>query len=372
MTTPTKWRFCYATPQPAGGILGEFAQAQTRTVTLRAGAGNYHEASVNVNGRDLAAAAFTELQNDMVVLWGTRIVFVGRIAPTQDDLDSTGHRVTVGALDYREVLRRRAVYTTASFTAVDQAAIAWQLVQTTQALSGGDLGIVQGIGNPTGVPRTWTASPGDFVGADIDQLAEMDSGFDWDVTPTGVTGLRLDVFYPAAQRGRNRGLVLQYGDGLVSKISRVVDPSTFADALYETGDSGNSLTPQALAAADIATRAEGRWDQVVGTDIQTQSALNAHAAFDLATGQVLTPTYTVTLVPGVWTGPSQLWIGDMVQLVIQSGRLNVNQTYQVTELDFDVSADNVETVTATLGLVPFRLGQKIPQMLRRIRALETR
>src|SRR6266705_350262 len=80
-TVPPRWRFCYATPQPAGGILGEFTQAQTRTVTLRAGAGNYHEAQVNINGRDLTAAAFTELQNDMVVLWGTQIVFLGRIAP---------------------------------------------------------------------------------------------------------------------------------------------------------------------------------------------------------------------------------------------------------------------------------------------------
>lgn len=370
MAVKTLWRFCYATPQPAGGILGEFPQAQSRTVTLRAGPGNYHEAQVNINGRDLAAAAFTELQNDMVVLWGTQVIFLGRIAPTQDDLDATSHRCTVGALGYQEVLRRRAVYTTASFTGVDQAAIAWQLIQTTQALSGGNLGIVQGAGSPTGVPRTWTAAPGDMVGADIDQLAEMDQGFDWDITPAGVTGLRFDVFYPS--RGTHRGLVLQYGDGLVSKISRVVDPSAFADAIYETGNSGNSLTPQALTAADIATRGEGRWDQVVGTDIQTQSALNAHAAFDLAAGEVLTPTYTVTLKPGVWTGPSQLWIGDLVQLVITSGRLHVNSTYQVTELDFDISADNVETVTATLGLVPFRLGQKIPQILRRLRALETR
>jgi hypothetical protein len=367
------WRFCYANPQPAGGILGEFAQAQSRTLILRAGPGNFHEASVNIDGRSLAAVSFTELQNDMVVLYGTQLMFVGRIAPTQDDLDAAAHRVQVTALDYRELLRRRAIYTAANFTAVDQSLIALTLINTAQGLSGGDLGIVAGTGATTGVSRTWNAVKGDFVGAKIDELAQMDSGFDWDITPTGLpSGLRFDVFYPSSSRGSNRGTVLQYGDAYISRITRVVDPSQFADAIYETGDSGSSLTPQALAAGDIATRPEGRWDTVIGTTIKTQSALNAHAAFDLAAAQVLTPAYTVQLRPGAWRGPSWLWLGDTVKLVITSGRLMVNASYQVSEMDFDISPDGLETLTVTLGLVPFRLAQEIPQMLRRLRNLELR
>lgn len=365
----TPWRFLYGPPQPTGGWAGEFAQAQSRTLTMRAGPGSNHEASVNIGGRDLAAAAFTELASDMQVLFGDQVLFAGRIAPTQDDLDASAHRLTVTALDYREVLRRRAIYTARSWTSVDQATIAWNMVSTAQGLAGGNLGITRGLA-PAGTPRTYSAAAGDMVGADIDALAQMDGGFDWDITPYATNDLRLDIWIPG--RGAGRGVVLEYEGGLVSKISRGVDPSTYADAVYVTGDSALSLTPQTLAAADIATRPEGRWDKAAGTSLKTASSLAAHASWYLADAEVVIPTYTITLYPGAWQGPGHIWLGDTVTVRIRSGRLNVNDQVAVSEMDFDVGPDNVETLTIIAGRVPWRLYQQIPLMLRRLRDLELR
>ena len=366
----TPWRFLYGPPQPTGGWSGEFAQAQSRTLTMRAGAGNNHEAAVDIDGRTLAAAAFTEFENDMQVLYGSQVLFAGRIAPTADTLDASAHRVAVTALDYREVLRRRAIYAARSWTNIEQATIAWNMITTAQALAGGDLGIAQGAGNPTGITQTYSAAAGDMTGEKIDKVAQTDGGFDWDITPYGTSDLRFDVFYPG--RGGDRGVILDYGGALVSSITRSVDPSAYADAVYVTGDSSLTLTPQALAAPGIATRPEGRWDKVVGTSLKTQSSLNSKAAWYLTDAEVLVPTYTIQLYPGAWQGPDHIWIGDTVTVRIRSGRLDVNDQVAVSEMDFSVGPDNIETLTLTAGRVPWRLYQQIPLMLRRLRDLETR
>lgn len=369
-TTP--WHFLYGPPQPTGGWTGEFVQAQSRTLTMRSGPTNYHQADLNINGRDPVASDFTELENDIQVLYGDQLLFAGRIVPTQDTLDASQHRVTVTALDYREVLRRRYMASPLSFTGQDVGAIAYDMIQTVQGYPSGDLGIVQGIGAVTGTDQTYTTAAGDYCGQDIDTVAQMTPGqFDWDITPYGPADLRLDVFVNG--RGTDRGVILEYGGALVSSMTRVVDPSTYADAVYVTGDSSVSLTPQNLVAAGIG--AQGRWDSVIGTTLLTSQSLVAYAQYALANAEYLAPTYTVVLHPGVWSalgGLHWIWLGDTVTLRIQSGRLNVDDPLPVSEIDFDISPDGLETVTLTLGPVPWRLYQQIPRMLRRIGNLESR
>lgn len=376
----TPWRFLWGAPQPAGGWAGEFVQAQSRVLTMRAGPTTYHQCDIDMLGTDLTPNEITELETDFQVMYGDVLLFAGRLAPTQDTLDNTGHRVTLTALDYKEILRRRALVAAANYTSVDPALMAWNLVQLAQARAGGNLGITRGAGQSSGGTQTFNAAAGDYAGADIDTIAQMvtgagdtglppfASGFDWDITPYAPDDLRLDLFYPP---GVNKGVVFTPGDAQVSSITRVVDPSTYGDEVYVTGNSGSSLTPQLITVPNVGVLPQGLWDLVIGTSITTSGALAAAAQWFLNDAQVVTPTYTVVLYPGAWRGPSHIWLRDTVTIQISSGRLQVNVQLQVSEMEFDVSADGRETLTLTIGRVPWRIYQQIPKMLRRLRRLET-
>jgi len=191
-----------------------------------------------------------------------------------------------------------------------------------------------------------------------------------------MSDLRFDVFYP--QQGTGRGAVLAWGDARISSITRNVDPSTFANAVYVTSSASTSgtktLTPVHLEASNIAAiPGPGRWDTVIGTDDQAQSTLNDHATALLNQAQVLVPSYTITFYPGAWGGPSDIWLGDFLTVQIDSGRLQVNDSgLRVVEMAFSISSDNVETLTLTVGAIPFRLNKAIPKILKAIRYLKTR
>lgn len=368
------WTFAAGGTPPSGGPSVALSNARSKSVTMRLGPAQNHEASFTIDGKDPQAASFTELQND---LWCFRSgwavpVFQGRIAPVQDTLDASRHLASVTAMDYRAVLGRRRLFTgdTLAYTSVEQATIAWTLLNATQGRAGGNLGIVRGLGAATGIPRTLTFQTGDFIAADIVQIAQMDSGFDWDISPYGTQDLRLDIWWPF--RGEPRGVILEYGSPMVKMITRTTDPTTFADALLVTGDPSGTLTPQQPEDPAIGTRPEGRWDQIVGTTQLTAAGLASRAAFELGAAEVLIPAYSIELAAGAWDGPGHIWLGDEVTVRIKSGRLMVNDLLRVTELDIAIGDDGSERVTLAAGAVPFRIGQAISAMLKQLRFLQAR
>jgi hypothetical protein len=368
------WTFAVGGTPPGGAPSIALSNAYGRQLTMRVESDQNHQATFTVNGKDPQAAAFTELQSD---LWcwrsgTTAPIFQGRIGPTIDTLDSSKHSVAVTAWDYREVLNRRRLFTgdTLTWTAIEQATIVWNLIQATQGRAGGNLGIVQGAGAHTGVPRTISFAAGDFVTADILNLAQLDAGFDWDITPYGTQDLRVDIFYP--YRGVPRGVVLEYGGSLVNQITRNVDPSTFADALLITGDPSLTLTPQQPEATDISTRPEGRWDQIMGTTYLTQTALNSHAAYMLANAETVTPSYSIVLQVNAWNGPGHIWLGDAVTVRINSGRLTVDDVLRVLEVDIAIGDNGDEKVTLQVGQLTHTFPKTLADNLRRLRNLESR
>ena len=377
------WRFLLAAPQPDGTYLAVITQAQSRTLTMRAGPGNYHEAAFDIDGNAPAASAVAELQCDVQVMFGPRLLACLRLTGCTDNLDASSYRLQPAAVDYRQVLRRRSFAYGGGppFTNADIADIAWDLIQAgaggdagIQHYPGGNLGIARGAGKAgLGIAATINYIRQDFAGTVIDDLCQLTPGADWDITPYGQSDLRLDMWSP--QRGADNGLIFAFGDGQVASIQRTTDPSVYANSVFVTGQ-GISDTPSpgsagALDVSDIATRLEGRWDQVIGTQHTSQASLDRAAAWYLNDQQVILPAYAITLHPGAWEGPDWLWIGDLVTVRIGAGRLAVNDKLPVTEMDFSIDASGLETLTMTAGRYPFKIHQAIPKILRRLRALET-
>lgn len=356
----------------AGGLDLELADAHNRVFTARLT--GQSEASCQIDGTSPQAASVEEISTDLHVFWrdggSAERLYRGRAGTGGDSLDENSHTVDITSLDYRALLKRRRLYTTSTltYTSLDQAEVARQLIAQTQSRTAGDLGITMGIGNPTGVTVTRTYSAGDAVGDKIEELAETTTGFDWEITPVSDSGLVLNVWYP--QRGTDNAVVLEYG-GLVSKVRRDVNSADYANAIRETG--ADALVAQEREATDLATRPEGRWDGVYGdTTIADQNALNARADWQLAQAEVITPVYTLTLAPGAWEGPSHIWLGDPVHVVVFSGRLQVDTVQRVYEMRFTIGDDGTETVEITTGGPRLDYRKRPADTLRRITNLERR
>lgn len=355
----TRWQLILGPAE--GGHELALTEAKSRRYTARLNENS--DLAFSIDGRHAQAAAIEELSTDVHLLFTpnsgpTRILDRCRVGQTGDDITEDAHAVSVACLDYRAVLERRKLYSgdTLTYTGVDQAEIAWRLVQATQGKPAGALGITKGwVGTaPTGEPRDRTYEAGDSIGQRIQELSEVINGFDWDVTPVSASGLRLDVWSP--ERGSDRGVVLILG-GLAAGVRREVTPSDYANALRYTGATGDEETPgpspvelEAGNLGETGQWPQGRWDSVFGDDgLTNQAALDDRAEWQLSQSQVVRPVYTVTLARGGWQGPDHIWLGDTVRLVIQSGRLAVDVSLRVHEVEIDLDGDGGEQVTVTLG-----------------------
>lgn len=362
-----------------GGHTMSFTAAKNRKLTVRLNAPS--EASFDIDGRNPQAIGVADLQTDLHVLYTpasgppTQIVYRGRIGATTDMLDDRSHTVTVSSLDYRELLRRRILYSTNQLTwsNTDEADIAWGLVQQTQGMPGGNIGISRGVGHPMGFQQTRTYVAGDSIGDKIIELGSVQNGFEWDVTPSTSASLNLDL-WQIGGRGNDRGVVLEYG-GLVTAVQRETNPADYANAIRVTGDNvGTGPTPQELSAADIATRQEGRWDKAFTAPlITTLAALQSYAQWKIVDASVFMPAYTLTLRRGAWRGPNHIWLGDLVTVVVKSGRLAIGGVrYRVQEISIEIPEDGQEIVKVTAGRAPSNYGRWPAMIDRRLTDLERR
>lgn len=353
----TRWQLVIG--PASGGHELALTEATGRRYTARLA--DNSDLGFTIDGRHPQAAAIQELATDVHLLFstaaGTQILDRCRVGDTRDEINENAHQTDVTCLDYRAVLNRRILWTgdTVTYAAVDQADIAWDLIRQTQAHRSGYLGISKGFADgSTGVPRDRTYEVGDSIGQRIQELSEVIGGFDWDILPQSASSLALQVWYP--QRGSDRGVVLLLG-GLAATVSRGVDTGDYANAIRYTGAAGDDVTPGPdpveWEAGDLDAPGvipQGRWDAVFGDDgLTTQSALEDRTEWQSWWSEVIRPTYTVRLVRGGWEGPDHIWLGDMVRLIVLSGRLQVDTTARVYEVQLDLDEEGGETVTLTLG-----------------------
>ncbi|WP_272499194.1 hypothetical protein [Actinomadura litoris] len=303
----------------------------------------------------------------------TTILDRGRVAQRTHTFGESSIFAAITCLDYRAILARRFLWSdaTLTYTAMDPAEIAWSLISYTQGKTNGTLGISKGWSgtSPTGVvldERTFEV--GDAIGQRIQELSERVDGFDWDITPTSASGLRMDVWAP--DRGVDRGVVLQRG-GLMATATREEAATDYANAIRYTGVSG--LDPVELEAPDLPGAEQGRWEAGFGDDgLTAQEMLDDRAAWQLGQSQVLTPVWTVTLRRGAWDGPSHIWLGDPVRVIANAQGIATDVTLRVHEIDIGLDGQGGESVQLTLGGPRPSYQRRATAIERRLAALERR
>jgi hypothetical protein len=359
------------------------------------------QATFTLDGASDSAALIRELEQDVAMWrWDDRtgqdlVLFRGPITQSQDTLDEQSHVVTYTCHDYAALLTRRLVTPIfVTYTAADQDSIVADLLsRSTNAYSTAGASFAPASYFPlsmvavnpggslrgfSGVTRNITYYGSQNVAAALDGLAAMLSGFDWDVqtNPADPTD-SLRVFYP--QQGLPRAdYLLQYGAN-VATVARSVDSSDYANYVRVLGNS-SSADPTAQKwsenwmydAAHTDTNPVGTWmSDENAANVTVQDALDAKATGDVILLSGLQPRYTLGLTAGTYEY-GQPNMGDVVQLVIQSGRLNVNTNVRVLGITYNIGDDGNEDVALTVGRPEPSLAKLFARQDRSIKALDQR
>lgn len=356
-------------PQAPGGVFMELVNARSRKLTVVCDPSTSDSATFTMSGRDPSAAYVTELESDLVVQRDSSAVFRGRVLSSGDTLDAGRHDAAFIAASYRELLKRRTLanLSTLSYTNADPAAIVWALMDYAQTQPSGNLGISRGA-NAAGIGLTRSVTYGktDNVFDDVQALASMDDGFDWNITPHAgkAADLRLDLWPGGLQV--QRGVVLEWGGDLVATATRTFDSAGFANKMYATGDTSASLTPVSVDNGLLGSDPRGRWESVVSTTEAVQSALAARAAYLMAQYDLALPSWQLVLRQGAWDGPGHIWAGDVVTWRVKSGRLNEDTPYRVSQLDITPNDNGSDQVTVTIGQLPTTLIRTVQHLKRKV------
>lgn len=308
------WTWVLSGAPPLGVGVRELTQAYGRALTLRVDAA--WSATFTLDGRSEEAAVIEELATDLMIYREGRLFFRGRISVEHDQGNASKHVVQFTATDYRGFLGEHRFVGPVGrvFTGVDQGLVAWTLIQESQALPGGNLGISNGLGALSGTPHTRTYDPGKPVGEAIDELMRISpGGGEWEISGD----LMLNRWYP--RRGTATNVVLDYG-GIVTEFDRLLSGRDFANSVMATASQG--LLPATAALPGLALDPRGLWERQEGfTSVVEQATVGVKAGWLLDQASVLRPEISVTLAAGRWDGPDVLWLGDTCELALRSGRL---------------------------------------------------
>lgn len=345
----------------SGAHLGDLGAATARKLTFVLDGSC--TAAFSLPGGHPNALIVEELATDVVCGRNGVSLFRGRVQASTDTLAADSDTVAFTCVDYRGMLDRRLFWTssTLSFRAEDQADIAWQLIADTQAEPGGAWGVTRGNAPQTGVLRDRDYAAGQPVGQALTQLGEVIDGFEWEIDPA----LNFNLYYP--QRGRQTGLVLTYGQAITA-LTQQLDPTAYANAVYYNGD--NSQTTPVETAVSTFPVDIGRWDaQASNTSLVLQDSVTEAAGYELDVASQITPAFTVTLAAGAWD-PADIWVGDTVRLIVQSGRLNVDVTRRIVQIEVTLDDDGGETVALSVGASAPALSSRLSSYNSRIATLE--
>jgi len=333
----------------------------------------------SIDGHSQAAAAIAELRTE-VVAWryddmtGSDVpVFRGVITQSEDQLSEQVHTVTITCHDYLAVMDRRFFPGPSPYTGNMQQD-GW--VNTFVTNAGGTNATSRGTAaylplaaayrNPDGSQRTMLAGAGGtmrqrtYQGGQsylvaLDDMAKVIGGFDYDCLPYMYGAWDyVRVFVPVQGITRtDPGLV--YGESVVS-LTRSVNSADYGNSWLCIGNNGSSDpnvpqyqgTAQNTAATD-PTQGVGLWQsQDNASDVNDLQTLSDKANGDLLMYGQLVPAYTVALRPD-WYHWNKVNMGDVVPLVVQSGRLNVSTTVRIMGITYDIGDDGEENVSLDVG-----------------------
>jgi hypothetical protein len=391
------------------GQYGELTVASSRSLSFTTD--GPAELSFNMPGNHPQTALITPLVDDVLVFRDNDVIQRFRVVTRSLSKDSGVLQAQFSAVSYPALLDALIMHdgdTRSWATATEQSLIAWTILNQGQVRPFGDLAIsrgttparsvtrvLQGTADESTAPRPAYFLSGTKRGDAINQLAQFDDGFEWDIEPSETDPTRSLNFNTWNFGSRNQHttrspLILDDG-GSMANWSHTVTPSDYANLIRFTGaettDENGKVKAVPILPAwypgqnPTGTPPEGRWERDINnSDLTTQAAVNAAAPREYDAAHLYVPEISCTLRRGRWEGPSQLWLGDNARLIITepvAGSpddyiIYVDEDVRVVEINVDVDDLGAEDVSLSLNRRAFSTKRNTRRVNDRLTRLERR
>lgn len=285
---------------------------------------------------------FAVNQNEVRIKRNGGVVSAGQIVRVQPSVDGDQRKVDIIAVGWFDLLGARKLNTAQSFTAEDAGQIAWGLIDYTQNLTNGDIGITLGsIGTSVDRDRNYESEKN--IKDAIIQLSEVQNGFDFEVT----WDKKFNVYYPKIGTLRNN-VILKY-PGNIRALNFTRDGLGMANQVTArgsgTGEDAFKITVDDLVGQGSYTL---RQKTVDFSDVSQEDTLTEHANEELTFATKFTDIPDVTLDPKTAPEFGSYGIGDELPIRVDEDFdifEPVNNTYRIDAMDIEIGVNNEENIT---------------------------
>ncbi len=254
------------------------------------------------------AVALSELDTDVWLYRGGILDQRFRIVQIDQQWGPSGEdTISVQAVCYRRLMAARYVNTPLTFSQVSQGQIIWQLIQHTQALTGGNLGVTLGSAGPN-VLRDRNYEVGQNILDVIVDLTNVINGPTWEINAD------LELVVSQASLFPSNATPVVLGSTALT-LQRPSGASKFANTAIISGNQQQTSTV-IVESSGLGTDPRGRWERRASyPSVILQPTLQQHADGLLTEYQAPTTIWQVGVVPERFFTDSKYEIGDFVRLV---------------------------------------------------------
>ena len=275
-------------------------------------------------------------------IWVYRDDQLVKAGPLWDAVPSSSEKsISCSAMDILDYLDVRLTHAQ-EFSAVDQTAIAWGLINYTQGLTDGDLNVNSGTLN-TGISRsaTWREYDNKYILEAISDLSEMTDGFDFNIDPDT---RNFNAYYPRPQRDNSLELVYpqhirKYAVQYMGKYMRNSVGVQGQDPSYATAVDTTSRSTYGLREYGDSYR-----DAQLVTDLDNY----ASRIRDQRKDPKEYPTITLRADLIDIFDSNIIKYGDKIHVIIEDGYVNVNATLRYITAQVSVDKQGSESVVLYL------------------------
>lgn len=285
----------------------------------------------------------------LLIYRATKLIWAGVIWEITEDAQDDEGTVNVQCTEIFHILSEKR-YTSNSYTSTDAGQIAWGLIDTTQGLSGGNLGITEGT-----IEATQNRDRQYFdekIGEKMIQLTEVINGFDFEITPS-VKVNTLGVFNVYAKRGTTLNTFrLEYGEGLKNNIQSWSRKRTLSDMFNSVIVEGDGLGDAKLTSTEtdpVLITAIGLLEgRIQEKSVNQQTTLDTKAEEFIRISKTEQPLYDIT-VNNAYDDFGKYDVGDIVPVRINYGYIDMNTTMRIYGIDVRISDAGEEVVKLTIS-----------------------
>lgn len=337
---------------PDDVLIGEFDTYRNLTLVKRLN--NYGVCSFEIPVDDDKATTLVALRRFTTWVYrvdddGEVLVWSGEQALRRGKLGTDNNNwVEIISYDWTEQLNSRFTAAEVTYTATDAGEIAWQLIDTTQTQTNGDLGITEGDIEAT-MDRDRTYFNQNIMEAIIN-LSGVLSGFDFEISND-----RAFNVYVSKGIDRTDSVIFEYGFNIktVDIIEDFTAPVNRGIVLGQVVDADNLIREE---------RNDTVLQDLYGIREYVQSEMDVSETETLEEkGDALIRKYGTALLKldmellpqgSGRSGTSSIddfSLGDTIRIIINSGFYDLDKEYRIFEWELKFDDDNVEKLKLILG-----------------------